>query len=172
MGSKVRNLRTWWILLALAVVLACGKNVAEEAGESTDAKEEDSKERDSRVVEKEKKKKRLVYTYDPIGKRDPFRRYVPRGLDQAVSLSPLEQFDVDQLKVIGVVWGISSPRAMVIAPDGKGYVVGKGVSVGKGRGKVSRITQEGVVVAEEYRDFEGNLLVSETVLTVRTATEK
>ena len=56
MGSKVRNLRTWWILLSLAVVLACGKNVAEEAGESTDAKEEDSKERDSRVVEKEKKK--------------------------------------------------------------------------------------------------------------------
>ena len=106
------------------------------------------------------------YNYNPIGKRDPFRSFLADELapDTRKVVTPLQRYDLDQLKIIGIIWGISSPRAMVTTPDGKGYVVQKGTLVGKNWGKVSRITQEEVIVSEEYRDFEGKLIVTEVPL--------
>lgn len=108
------------------------------------------------------------YNYDPIGKRDPFKSLVVEELtNRPKPKTPLQQFDIDQLTVVGIIWGISNPKAMIQAPDGKGYVVGKGTPIGKGRGKVTRITQREVVISEEYRDFEGKLLVNETALKIK-----
>lgn len=108
------------------------------------------------------------YNYDPIGKRDPFRSLVVEELqNRPKPKTPLQQYDLDQLKIVGIIWGISNPKAMVQTPDGKGFVVSKGTPIGKGRGKVTRITQKEVVVSEEYRDFEGKLLVNETALRIK-----
>lgn len=106
------------------------------------------------------------YNYNPVGKRDPFRSFVMEELspDTKRVVTPLQRFDLDQLKIIGIIWGISSPRAMVVTPDGKGYVVQKGTLIGKNWGKVSRITQDEVIISEEYRDFEGRLIVTEVPL--------
>lgn len=106
------------------------------------------------------------YNYNPIGKRDPFRSFLADELapDTRKVVTPLQRYDLDQLKIIGIIWGISSPRAMVTSPDGKGYVVQKGTLIGKNWGKVSRITQDEVIISEEYRDFEGKLIVTEVPL--------
>lgn len=106
------------------------------------------------------------YTYNPIGKRDPFKSFLAEEVAPGTqkALTPLQRYDIDQLAVIGIIWGISTPRAMVTTPDGKGYVVQKGTLVGKNWGKVSRITQDEVIVSEEYRDFEGKLIVHEIPL--------
>lgn len=106
------------------------------------------------------------YNYNPIGKRDPFRSFLADELapDTRKVVTPLQRFDLDQLKIIGIIWGISSPRAMVTTPEGKGYVVQKGTLIGKNWGKVSRITQDEVIISEEYRDFEGKLIVTEVPL--------
>lgn len=106
------------------------------------------------------------YNYNPIGKRDPFRSFLADELapDTRKVVTPLQRYDIDQLHIIGIIWGISSPRAMVTTPDGKGYVVQKGTLIGKNWGKVSRITQDEVIISEEYRDFEGKLIVTEVPL--------
>ena len=106
------------------------------------------------------------YNYNPIGKRDPFRSFLADELapDTRKVVTPLQRFDLDQLRIIGIIWGISSPRAMVTTPEGKGYVVQKGTLIGKNWGKVSRITQDEVIISEEYRDFEGKLIVTEVPL--------
>ncbi|HVO31246.1 MAG TPA: pilus assembly protein PilP [bacterium] len=106
------------------------------------------------------------YTYNPIGKRDPFKSFLAEEIapGSQKALTPLQRYDIDQLNVIGIIWGISTPRAMVTTPDAKGYVVQKGTLVGKNWGKVSRITQDEVIVSEEYRDFEGKLIVHEIPL--------
>ena len=106
------------------------------------------------------------YNYNPIGKRDPFRSFLADELapDTRKIVTPLQRYDLDQLHIIGIIWGISSPRAMVTTPDGKGYVVQKGTLIGKNWGKVSRITQDEVIISEEYRDFEGKLIVTEVPL--------
>jgi type IV pilus assembly protein PilP len=106
------------------------------------------------------------YTYNPIGKRDPFKSFLAEEIAPGTqkALTPLQRFDIDQMGLIGIIWGISTPRAMVTTPDGKGYVVQKGTLVGKNWGKVSRITQDEVIISEEYRDFEGKLIVHEIPL--------
>lgn len=106
------------------------------------------------------------YNYNPIGKRDPFRSFLADELapDTRKVVTPLQRYDLDQMNVIGIIWGISSPRAMITTPDGKGYVVQKGTLIGKNWGKVSRITQDEVIISEEYRDFEGKLIVTEVPL--------
>jgi type IV pilus assembly protein PilP len=104
---------------------------------------------------------RLQYFYTPIGKRDPFRPYyldIARATPEQSQaeeprlITPLERFEVEQLKVVAVVSGISTPRAMIEAPNGKGYIVRPGTPIGRNGGRVARIKRDELIVEEEYLD--------------------
>jgi len=100
------------------------------------------------------------YVYDPIGRRDPFESPIMAKQAASVpeaSLTPLEKFNIGQLRLIGVIIGKGQPRAMVVAPDGKSYVLKKGVKVGGNEGVVVGITPEAVEVEERYFDFSGEI---------------
>lgn len=100
------------------------------------------------------------FIYTPVGKRDPFKSAykivkTPGQNPDEVVTSPLQQFEIDQLKLIAVVSGISQPRAMVEAPDGKGYTVKIGTRIGKHFGRVVKIKSSELIIAEDYRDWNG-----------------
>jgi len=102
----------------------------------------------------------MRYVYDPSGRRDPFAPLtaVKKPLDlQDVQLTPLQKFDLGQLKLLGIIIGKGIPRAMVSAPDGKSYILKKGVMVGRNEGVVVEITPEAVQVEERYYDFSGEI---------------
>jgi type IV pilus assembly protein PilP len=93
------------------------------------------------------------------GKRDPFRPATLKS--ETVSrprenLSPLQRFDLGQLKLIGVVWGIEEPRAMIEDSSGLGYVVKIGTAIGVNEGRVTAIRRNEIVVEESYHDFHGS----------------
>ncbi len=113
------------------------------------------------------------YSYNPVGKRDPFKPY-KADLVQDVSLprSPLEQWELENLRLTAIVWGISNPRALVYAPDGQSYIVRKDMRMGKNRGRVSRITRRELFVKEEFRDPTGKLVVRESMLDIRPKEEE
>jgi type IV pilus assembly protein PilP len=96
----------------------------------------------------------VEYSYDPTNKRDPFRSFV-RGIydkgDEAES-SPLERFDLSQLELAAIIWGIDAPRALIVDPSGKGYIVATGAIVGKNKGRIISIGDNLVVVKETYID--------------------
>ena len=94
------------------------------------------------------------YHYDPTDKVDPFRSYVRRQVtfDPEGSASPLERFDLTQLAVMGIIWGLEEPRALVRDPTGKGYIVRAGTPIGKNKGRILRIEDNKVVVKETYLD--------------------
>lgn len=101
------------------------------------------------------------FSYDPVGKRDPFRSFV---LERQRQLSdhergPLEQFDLNQLEVTGVVWETNRPRAMIEDPSGRGYIVQEGTAIGKNSGFVVRIDDQTVLVRETYVDFLGEATI-------------
>ena len=108
------------------------------------------------VVEEE-----LAYVYDPSGTRDPFKSplgtLVEIPIDNSIPLTPLQKFDLDQLRVIGVIIGKGEPRAMVIAPDNKSFVLKKGIKVGRNNGSVVDITTDAIIVEEQYLDFTGEI---------------
>jgi type IV pilus assembly protein PilP len=94
------------------------------------------------------------YHYDPTDKVDPFRSYARRQVtfDPEANSSPLERFDLSQLSVMGIIWGVDEPRALIKDPTGKGYIVRAGTPIGKNKGRILRIEDNKVVVKETYLD--------------------
>ncbi|MBN2362263.1 MAG: pilus assembly protein PilP [Deltaproteobacteria bacterium] len=99
-----------------------------------------------------------VYTYNAIGKRDPFRTYfaeLEHEETEARKLSELQLFDLDQLRLVAVVVGTATPVAMVEDPTGKGHAVKVGTVIGKHWGQVKHIRRGEIIIQEEFRDFTG-----------------
>jgi type IV pilus assembly protein PilP len=96
----------------------------------------------------------VAYHYDPTDKVDPFKSYIRREvtLEGDDTSSPLERFDLSQLLVMGIIWGVDEPRALIKDPTGKGYIVRTGTPIGKNKGRILRIEDNKVVVKETYLD--------------------
>jgi type IV pilus assembly protein PilP len=96
--------------------------------------------------------------YSSAGKRDPFQPLplkVQAKRRPRENLSPLERYDLGQLKLVGIVWDVKAPRAMVEDAAGLGYVVGVGTTIGPNDGKIKEIKPNEVVIEETYIDFYG-----------------
>jgi Tfp pilus assembly protein PilP len=97
------------------------------------------------------------FRYDPAGKRDPFRSFeweqLKLELGDGNTRGPLEQFDVSQLSLVGVVWNAKNARALIQDPSGMSYIVAEGAKIGKNSGRVTSIDDNLVVVKETYVDL-------------------
>jgi type IV pilus assembly protein PilP len=94
----------------------------------------------------------------PTGKRDPFR---PSNLTlrtnarRRENVSPLERYELGQLKLVGVIWNSNEPRALVEDSAGLGYVVKVGTPIGASDGIVKAIKQNGITIEEHFVDLYG-----------------
>ncbi len=112
------------------------------------------------------------YSYDPTGKRDPFRSFHweqvranrPKG-----ERGPLEQFDLSQLSVVAIIWSTNRARALVQDPSGRGYVVSVGDQIGKNDGRVIQIEDNLVLVKESYFNFLAEKSTRDVELRIRTS---
>lgn len=97
------------------------------------------------------------FRYDPTGKRDPFRSFeweqIELELGAEETRGPLEQFDVSQLSLVGVIWNANNARALIQDPSGMSYIVAEGAKIGKNNGRVTSIDDNLVVVRETYVDL-------------------
>jgi type IV pilus assembly protein PilP len=90
--------------------------------------------------------------------RDPFR---PMTLKTSAlsrsreNLSPLERLDIGQLRIVGIVWDVKEPRAIVEDSAGLGYTVKVGTPIGSNDGRVKVIRRDQIVVEEVYEDAYG-----------------
>lgn len=101
-------------------------------------------------------------------KRNPFKPFVSKALERAPEVAepkvPLQRFDMGQLKLVAIIWGINSPTAMVEAPDGKGYIVKKGDLIGNRNGVVARVERDKVIVEERFKNYLGEVQTQEIEL--------
>jgi type IV pilus assembly protein PilP len=108
-----------------------------------------------------------VNQFDFSNKKDPFKPFVIVKASQAPSANnlqkgarnalPIHSFDVGQFKLIGIVTGDRQNEAMVVDPNGKGYVIKVGMTIGKNEGLITSITNRGVDVVEQFRDDNGRV---------------
>ncbi len=97
---------------------------------------EKKKEDPPKVAEKKEpeKKGEVEFSYSPAGKPDPFKPFIeltPVRSSRAVPLTPLQKYDISQLKLVAI---ISTPEGNVaLVEDGtqKGYFLKKGTWIGK-----------------------------------------
>jgi type IV pilus assembly protein PilP len=103
------------------------------------------------------------FVYNPFGKRDPFKPFIDKtGATQVAEEAngPTQKFDLDQYHLVGIIWGVDRPRALVQDPENIGHVIEVGSYVGKNWGKVTLISSAEVVVTEEYQTLDGELVVN------------
>ena len=78
--------------------------------------------------------------------------------------SPLQKFEINQLKLVGIIWQVDGGRALIEDPAGKGYIVGPGTPMGLKNGIITKIEPDRVIVEEEEEDAEGKVNRREVVL--------
>jgi Tfp pilus assembly protein PilP len=130
------------------------------------------------------------FSYDPIGKRDPFRPFnattpttmielkvsEPKPAEPVikpvvvqpkveitsttlaappttqVSNDPLLKYELTRYKVVGIVWDVNSPRAVIMDPDSKLFTITKSSKLGNNNGVVTQIKEGEIIVTEQGID--------------------
>jgi Tfp pilus assembly protein PilP len=115
-----------------------------------------------------------AYNYDAAGRREPFKTLVQEAIPQVEDLvitpppeeitSPLQQFDLKQIEVVGIILGGFGDFARVKAPDGESYTVNVGTLMGLHRGKVIAISENAIQVKETMEYESGKVEDVETLL--------
>lgn len=83
--------------------------------------------------------------------RDPFRSFAAMFVEEARGKVKsqrevlLDQYSVDELKLVGIVTGIDPAKAMLVDPTGKGHVVQRGQFVGR-----AEVVQASTTTARAY----------------------
>ena len=175
MAGRMRNPLGWVILLVVALAVG-GCSDKKSPPRKAPKKAATAKKVDLQAqVIKQEAAIASTYIYSPVGKRDPFRSLykekVGKRKDDKI-LSPLQQYEIDQLKLIAVITGVSNPRAMVVVPGGKGYTVKVGTRIGKNYGHVVRIKNKEVIIAEDYRDWNGRKVTNYIHMALKQEDEK
>lgn len=180
--NQRNNLRRVWMnisIILLFLVGACGGGTPP-ASVPTKAKTpvaEKKKEEPAKMVAEKnegEKKGEVEFSYNPSGKPDPFRPFIelsPVRSPRTVPLTPLQKYDLSQLKLVAI---ISTPEGNVaLIEDGakKGYFLKKGTWIGKNDGKVTKVQKDRVIVEEVYQDVFGQMKKNEITLMLHKAEE-
>jgi len=114
-----------------------------------------------------------AYEYSGLDRRDPFAPLVSkREGGRQKGVSPLETYEVAEMKVIAILWAKNKYYAVFALPDGKSYTVTDGTKVGTHNGVISKIVKDSVVIKERVRDARGVLSPRDIVLRLRGEEEE
>jgi type IV pilus assembly protein PilP len=101
--------------------------------------------------------------FDFSNKKDPFKPFVVEtktakpNIGGPISGLPIQNFEVSQFRVLGLITGLKQDSALVVDPNGKAYVVKPGMEIGKNNGRIVKITSSSIEVYEQFRDEAGKL---------------
>ena len=189
---RMKLRRAWLLLLALAIVATatgCGEEEAVTAPTTADME----KDRAALLARKKAPKGKRApkpkkapakakgakgsteyaaggqdYFYDPRGKRDPFRSYrFADDQETEQDFGPLGDFELGQLELSAVIWDATNPRALILDPGGRSYIVSEGSMIGKNNGQVIHIGDNLVLVKETYENFAGERTTKDVELRIR-----
>jgi type IV pilus assembly protein PilP len=99
--------------------------------------------------------------------RDPFRPFTldlrPETHESEI-VTPLQRYELPQLRLAGVVLDLATPRAMLQDNSGMGFIVTPGTPIGRRRGVVKSIEPRRVIVEETILDYYGREQVHQVVI--------
>jgi type IV pilus assembly protein PilP len=122
----------------------------------------------------QEKKAEAEYAYVPAGKPDPFKPFIQLSTMREVRnvpLTPLQKYEISQLKLVAIISTQHGNVGLVEDSAGKGYFLKPGTEIGKNDGKVTRILKDRVIVEEAFQDVLGQPKVNEVLLVLHKAEE-
>jgi len=108
--------------------------------------------------------------YDSTGRRDPFRPpRVSVGTAAGEIRTPLQRYELGQLKLVAVIYDTNDPRAVVEDDEGLGYIVRVGTPIGPHGGEIKGIERGRVMVNEDSVDYYGEHHPSEVTMELKAS---
>jgi type IV pilus assembly protein PilP len=168
------------LIVCLFLVGGCGQGPPSSSIPSKSKSPSVQKKEPAKVVEKKEPEKREPdkkeeYSYNPIGKPDPFKPFVQlisgRKGSGTAPLTPLQKYDISQLKLVAIISSPGGNIALVEDVAGKGYFLKKGTWIGKNDGKVTKIFKDKVIVEEVYQDIFGQTKTNEVSILLHKVEE-
>jgi len=164
----------WWLSLSMAflfLMAGCGGGTPPSPPQKVKAPSVEKKKVEAaKVAEKKEpeKKEEMEYAYNPVGKPDPFKPFIQltsaKELSRSIPLTPLQKYEISQLKLVAIITAPEGNVAMVEDATGKGYFLKKGTGIGKNDGKVKKILKDRVIIEEVHEDIFGQKKVNEISL--------
>ncbi len=100
-----------------------------------------------------------VQKYDPTGKVDPFTSMTKKNKtiknapeskkEKPIKTSPLEKYDIESLKLVGIFNASGETKGIVEIPSGRGYIVETGTPIGLSSGRVIKILKDRLIIEEK-----------------------
>jgi Tfp pilus assembly protein PilP len=107
--------------------------------------------------------------YDPTGRRDPFRPpRVGNSAHTGEQRTPLQRYEIAQLRLVAVIYDTKDPRAVVEDDQGLGYIVHVGTPIGPNGGEVRGIERGRVRITEDSVDYYGEHRENDVTMELRT----
>lgn len=107
------------------------------------------------------------FIYDTKGRRDPFRPYVemraPEEGEMQGPLLPLQRYDIDDIKLTGIIWDVRNPKALFIDPGKQTHILGRDDRIGRNNGYIA-VIREGEVVVVEAQRIRGETVYSTRIM--------
>lgn len=108
--------------------------------------------------------------YDSAGRRDPFRPpRVGAAAHTGEQRTPLQRYEIAQLRLVAVIYNTKDPRAVVEDDQGLGYIVHVGTPIGPNGGEVRGIERGRVLITEDTVDYYGEHRDNEVTMELRQA---
>ena len=107
--------------------------------------------------------------YDSTGRRDPFRPPRTGTVRSGEPQTPLQRYEIGQLRLVAVIYDTQDPRAVVEDDQGLGYIVRVGTPIGLNGGQVRAIERGRVQITESAVDYYGEQRQNEVTMELRTA---
>lgn len=108
------------------------------------------------------------YVYDGSGRRNPFLPYASIKIaesSQEGPVFPLQQYDLSELKLRGILWDVKNPKAMFEDPTKEIHLLGKDDRIGRNNGYIA-VIREGEVVVVEPKKIRGELVYTTRVIKI------
>jgi type IV pilus assembly protein PilP len=121
----------------------------------------------AKVPEKIEPEKKVEpeFHYNPLGKADPFKPFIEltpvRERVRTTPLTPLQKYDISQLKLVAIITAPEGNIALVEDSAGRGYFIKRGTEIGKNEGKVVKILKDRVIIEELFEDVFGKVKKNE-----------
>ncbi len=131
-----------------------------------------------KIVKSGTKRLKEIYIYNARGRRDPFLSIIELTKQKLErkrktrSQSPLENYDLGDFRLIGIVFDGKDYYASVLLPDGKAYTITKGMTLGLYEGMVAEIHLDKMIVREKTFDYRGRRILNDFVLELIREEEK
>lgn len=149
----------------ITVFTGCQKEGAPPQPPAAEVKKEAPKPEAVPIAGEAKKEEKAPPKADEVKpQRNPFKTFIVKSTDRppvVTPKTPLQRYELEQLKLVAIIWGINSSIATLEAPDGKGYQIKKGDLVGSRDGRVKRIEKDRVIVEERFTEASGEVVINE-----------